>query len=410
MIKVHALFLLAAILSNAFAVTKANFKFVDYPDMANPNSSWGSICYSTATNKVIIGVTDHVSQVGIFEWDCSKKTMSRRNWVSQGGHLQWFQWQGKIHSQMVENRKDGWVYFGTDGGEGREEYYMDHANGYFGGFFMKYNPATFEIINLGNGRRYESIKEIGIDQVRQRLYGITYPATHFLIKDLATDSLIDKGSLNKAHVGRTLFTDDWGNAYYTDMRGGLIKYEPAADTLLWADDLLARDTAVTSVTAVRSGLRAWTRVPKTNEYFFITTWSRIFKLTAREKGLGKVEDLGHILEPTKDIKLKDIVGVNCPNMAFHPNKKLYFIAGGHGNYIKDDSTLVIEVDPALRTKKIIYAVSTDVISEATGSNVVDREGNLYFAARREGAVKSVGETIRGSAELIIFNPEKEIGK
>ncbi len=410
MTRLYLFFLFAVLFLNAFAVTNANFRFVDYPDMADPNSSWGSICYSTASNKVIVGVTDHISHVGIFEWDCAKKTINRRNWVAQGGHLQWFQWQGKIHSQIVENRKDGWMYFGTDGGEGREEYYMDHPNGYFGGFFMKYNPVTFEVVNLGNGRRYESVKEVGIDQVRQRLYGISYPSTHFLIKDLATDSLIDKGSLNKAHVGRTMFTDDWGNAYYTDMRGYLIKYEPTIDSFLWADVPLPRDTGVASVTNFRSGNRAWTRFKKTNEYYFLTAWSRIFRIIVQEKGFGKLEDLGYILEPTKDIPLKKIAVVNCPNMVCHPNHKLYFVAGGHGNYLGDDTTMVIEVDPSLHTKKILYRAPTSVIAEATGSNVVDNEGNLYFAARHDGNSSYSGESGSSRAQLIIFNPEKEINK
>ncbi len=34
------------------------------------------------------------------------------------------------------------MYFTTDGGESREEYFMNHPDGYSGGFFMKWNPGT----------------------------------------------------------------------------------------------------------------------------------------------------------------------------------------------------------------------------------------------------------------------------
>ncbi|MFH0918918.1 MAG: hypothetical protein V1913_01035 [Fibrobacterota bacterium] len=410
MIKALILLLAAAFCSGAPAISRANIRYVEYPDMANPHSSWGGICYSSASNKVIVTVCNHTDQIGLFEWDCEKKAIARRGWVAQGGHLQGFQWQGKVHSQVVENLKDGWLYFGTDGGESREENYMDHPNGYFGGFFMKYNPKTFELINLGNGRRYESIKEVGIDPVRQRVYGITYPADHLIIKDLATDSLYDKGCINKAHVGRTLFTDDWGNAYYTDMRGTLIKYEAAADSLIWADQPLARDTGVVEGWVLRSGNRAWARFQKTNEYYFTTSWSRIFKITVQEKGVGPIEDMGYILNPTKDLELKTIMSTNCPNLYCHPNHKLYMWAGGHNSGMKKNITSLIEVDPIAKTKKIVYDCPWTEMEEATGSQCVDKDGNIYFAARRHVDDAAHGESGSSRAILVVFNPEKEINK
>jgi len=403
--------LMVAILCPAsFAITKANIRYVAYPDMAKPHSSWGGIRYSTVANKVIVTVCDHTSQIGVFDWDCASKALTRRAWIDKSGHLQGFQWQGKVHSQVVENLKDGWLYFGTDGGEGREENYMDHPNGYFGGYFMKYNPKTFEIINLGNGRRYESIKEVGFDQVRQRIYGITYPSNHFIIKDLATDSLIDKGSINKAYVGRTLFTDDWGNAYYIDARGCLMKYEASADSFLWADKPLPRDTALVEGWVVRSGLRAWARFQKTNEYYFMTAWSSIHKITVQEKGIGLIEDMGYMLNPAKGIELKTIINANCPNLVCHPNHKLYMWVGGHEKTLKKDSTALIEFDPAKKTKTVVYECPWTELEEATGSQVVDRDGNIYYAARYHIKGAGHGESGSSRAVLAIFNPEKEISK
>jgi hypothetical protein len=330
--------------------------------------------------------------------------------VDKGGHLQGYQWQGKIHSQIVENLADGWMYYGTDGGESRQEAYMDHPNGYFGGYIMKYNPRTFEVVNLGNGRRYESVKELGLDPIRQRVYGITYPSTHLIIKDLKNDTLIDKGSLNKAYVGRTLFTDDWGNAYYADMRGTLLKYEAATDSLIWAARPLARDTAGIAPFVFRSGNVAWARYKKTNGYYFITSWSRIFKITVQEKGMGPIEDIGYFLDPSPVYPLKTIATSHAPNLACHPNHKLYLWVGGHNSSLKKDSTSFIEVDPVSRAKKIIYECGWTEVEEATGSQVVDRDGNIYYAATRRNAGDRAGQTGHGSAVLIVVNPEKEISQ
>ena len=43
----------------------------------------------------------------------------------------------------------------------------------------------------------------------------------------------------------------------------------------------------------------------------------------------------------------------------------------------------MEFDPKTHIHKIIYEYESDELAEATGSDIKDNEGNLYFAARRE---------------------------
>jgi len=403
-------FMTAMLAYASFAITLANMKTVEYPDMANPHSSWGSIGYSSETNKVIIGVCDHSEAIAIMEWNCRTKKMTRRNWVATSGHLQKWQWQGKIHSQITENKNDGWMYFGTDGGESREEFYMDHPRGYHGGYIMKYNPVTYETINLGSAIRYESIKELVVDQKNNRLYGISYPADHFFIKDLATDSLFDKGMINKAHVARTLFTDKWGNAYYTDMRSYLLKYEPARDTFIWSSDYIPVDSAKTPAWLRRDGLRAWAKNEKTGDYYFQTNYSRLLQIAPQEKGLGNIKDLGYLLDPSPEIADTSIISANSPNLACGKNSRLYYWIGGHGNYLVKDSICLVECDPKTKIKKILLKRPKSEICEATGSNIMDKEGNIYWAAYRSIPGKSTAESGNSRALLIIFNPEKELNK
>jgi hypothetical protein len=69
----------------------------------------------------------------------------------------------------------------------------------------------------------------------------------------------------------------------------------------------------------------------------------------------------------------------------------------------------MEFDPKTRTKRVLLAWPTTVLSEATGSDVKDREGNLYFAGRRDDpTISKFGESGGNRPFLILFNPERDI--
>ena len=390
--------------ATSFGISPGNLKFVEYPGFDEKHSTWGSIGYSAKYDKVIIGVCNHINKVAIYEYDCAKGTMSLRNWVAKGGHLQPFQWQAKIHTPIVENKKDGWMYFGTDAGESKAEYYMDHPDGYVGGFFMRYNPKTFELEALGQGLKQQSLKELQIDQIRQRLYGIAYPSAHFLIKDLKSDSLYDKGGLNKGHVSRVLFTDDWGNAYYNDIRGHLVKYQADADSFIFALDSLPH-YPTTEGWIIRTGMRAWARDKDT--YFIMTHWGRLLSFITQEKGLGPVGNIGDLWEdPSRSVD--SVISAGAPNLACGANHKLYYWVGGHGHYLLPDTAVFIECDPKTKNKTILYKFPIKTVMECTGSQIVDKRGNIYFAARRNAGTRSYGESGTSEPFLIIFNPQKEL--
>jgi hypothetical protein len=172
-------FCLALAALKATEITKKNLRFVDYPDFPEAHSTWGSIGFSSKHNKVFIGVTNHRDRVGLFEYDVTSSRMSLGGFIPQLAHLRDYQWQGKIHSQIVEG-PDGCMYFTTDGGESREEYLMEHPHGYSGGFFMKWHPVANRLTNLGVGLQYESIKDLAVDPVDGKIYAVSYPQVIFL--------------------------------------------------------------------------------------------------------------------------------------------------------------------------------------------------------------------------------------
>ena len=97
------------------------------------------------------------------------------------------------------------------------------------------------------------------------------------------------------------------------------------------------------------------------------------------------------------------------------NGNLYYFIGGHGNYVKKDTTVMMELNPKTKVKKVVMMFPTSELSEVTGNGVRDSAGNLYFAGRKirpknaetpEG-LPSIDDKV-SIPFMIQFNPEKEL--
>jgi hypothetical protein len=380
-------------------ITDKNITFIDYPDFPEAHSTWGSIGYNAKYNSVFIGVTNHRNKIGFYEYSPSLHEMKLKGFINNLGHLRSFQWQGKIHSKIVFG-SDGTGYFTTDGGESREEFLMDHPQGYAGGFFMKWNPATNQMNNLGMAMPYESLKDIEIDPKTNLLYAITYPQAHFILYDPATNNLKDLGRLASSHVPRVIFTDWWGNCYYVDWRQRLVKYEKDKGSLIFDKKSLPAFEG-TPGGKIITGITAFAKDEKNKIIYIITYGAKIIAFHPQKEGIGIVEDLGGVAD-TGD---KPAWGPYVPNLNLGNNGKLYYLVGGHGNYIMEDTGVLIEFDPQTKKHRIIYKFTSEELAEATGSDIKDKDGNLYFAGRKKDK-----KTSNSIPFMIKFNPEKEVRK
>lgn len=382
------------------AITEKNVAFIEYPDFPEAHSTWGSIGYNVASNRVHIGVTNHRNKIGLYTYDAVQNEMKLNGFIGDMAHLRNFQWQGKIHSKIVA-APDGSIYFSTDGGESREEYLMEHPQGYSGGYFMKWDPKTGGLTNLGLGMPYESIKDVDINPKTGMIYGISYPQAHFLVYNPAKNQMRDLGRLASSHVPRVLFTDWWGNCYYSDWRQRLVKYEAERDTLVFASESLPAFPG-TPGSKIITGITAYAKDEAKGIIYLITYGAKLIAFYPEKNGIGKVKDLGGVIETGNS----EAWGPYVPNLSIGKNGKLYYIIGGHDNYVIKDKTVLVEFDPDTSKKTILKEYPITVITEATGSDVRDKDGNLYFAARRNPS----GEGDFTSPFLIKFNPEKEIRK
>lgn len=372
-----------------------NIRFIEYPGFYGAGSTWGDIGYDPRHNKVYIGVTNHVDSVGLYEYNVAGKDMKLRGFIADMAHLRAFQWQGKVHSKFVADN-DGNMYFSTDGGDMRHLDFMDGPHGYAGGFLLKWDPVNKVLTNLGMGLQYESMKDIDIDTETGNIYAVTFPQVHFLVYDTKTNGLRDLGRLGGGHVPRVLFTDHWGNCYYVDWRQRLVKYEKSLDKLVFAKESLPAFPGTPGISII-TGITAYAKNKDASIIYLLTYGAKILAFHPAKTGIGKVEDLGGVFDATEREKWDYYV----PNLNIGNNGKLYYFIGGHGSFAKKDKTLLTEFDPKSRKKRILLEFPTTVLGEATGSDIKDKEGNLYFAGRTD----SLGVS---KPFMIKFNPDKEV--
>jgi hypothetical protein len=148
-------------------------------------------------------------------------------------------------------------------------------------------------------------------------------------------------------------------------------------------------------------------VDRANGIIYLVTYgSKLLAFHPQEHGIGRVDDLGGIF----DAPGQKPSGYYCPNLALGNNGKLYYFIGGHGMYAVERNTIVLmEYDTRAKTKRIAMKFPLRIISEVTGSDVRDPQGNLYFAGRKDDRAAAMrGESGASRPFMIKFNPEREV--
>jgi len=387
------------------SITDRNISFIRYPDFPAGSSTWGDIGYNPVYNTVYIGVTNHIDSVGLYEYKVAENKMQLKGFIGDMAHLRSFQWQGKVHSKIIADA-DGSMYFSTDGGDMRHLDFMNGPHGYVGGYFMKWDPAQEKLTNLGMGLQFESPKDIDIIPGTGIIYAITFPRVHFIVYNTKTNDLRDLGRLGSAHVPRVLFTDRWGNCYYTDWRQRLVKYEKSLNKLIFSKESLPAFPGTPGFTIV-TGITAYAGNKDAGIIYLITYGGKVLAFHPERTGIGKVVDLGGVF----DAEDKEKWNYYVPNLNFGNNGKLYYFIGGHGNFAIKNKTVLIEFDPMSGKKKIVFEYPTAILAEVTGSDVKDKNGNLYFAGRidiEDSSEKDFGDSPK--AFMIKFNPDREVNQ
>jgi hypothetical protein len=134
--------------------------------------------------------------------------------------------QGKIHAKIVVGA-DGRVWFASKQAhevfDTRPEYGADAA-GYPGGHLCYYDPKTGFSRSVGILQRQEGLMGGVIDDRRGRLYYRSEPKNHFLVYDIHTGEVQDRGHLGAAC--RYMAIDRHGAVYTVGRGQTLCRYDP----------------------------------------------------------------------------------------------------------------------------------------------------------------------------------------
>ncbi len=141
---------------------------------------------------------------------------------------------GKIHTPL-RLASDGKIYFGSHLGDHRCMT-GENPHRYGGGHFMCYDPATGRAEDLGVAHWPESVMRVELDETHNLLYGMTYPDGHFIIKNLKTGEITDKGKAAHSGYAMPLVLKD-GRAYWTSRQGHIGRYDPDKDTIEEASEI-----------------------------------------------------------------------------------------------------------------------------------------------------------------------------
>lgn len=132
---------------------------------------------------------------------------------------------GKIHTRPVEDSR-GRIYFGTmceDSGPTNIDPYS-----WEGPHWLRYDPATGRLENLGLVNRLWGLYGLAIDARRNRLFGTAWDG-HLYRYDIAADVTLDLGRIDNWDDLRHIAADDEGNVYGCYPKARIWKYDAVSE-------------------------------------------------------------------------------------------------------------------------------------------------------------------------------------
>jgi hypothetical protein len=191
--------------------------------------------------KVYVGAARYGDYAWLLRFDPAKKPLFMDKVVSlrqlTGERRSGIHTQAKIHAKIVVG-DDGRIWFASKQGheifDTRPEYGED-GDGYPGGHLCYFDPKTSFSRGMGILKKQEGVVAGAIDNKRGKLYYRSEPKNVFLIYDIATGEVRERG-----HVGascRYVAMDRDGNVYTVGRGATLCRYDPKTD---YVEDLAVK--------------------------------------------------------------------------------------------------------------------------------------------------------------------------
>lgn len=227
---------------------KIVLKSVDLPGNRREDGYWSAIGAGSDGKVYVALCTEGGGHAQFYIYDSKTGQMRHRADMAKvlGGYAEGIKTHAKVHSSIVEDLQ-GNIYFAT-GNMGAGPDIVDPTS-WEGGRWVKYDPKTDKLYNLGLVAPHRGIYGMAIDKKRSRLLALCREG-HFLIHDISTGRTTDKGRVCiKPHtVARTVVCDDEGNAYMTFHPDRIAKYDVKSDRVLDLSARMPSDPTVYPVT------------------------------------------------------------------------------------------------------------------------------------------------------------------
>jgi hypothetical protein len=180
--------------------------------------------------RVYVGAARYGGYAWLLRFDPAAKPVFMDKVVNMrqltGEHRQGINTQGKIHAKILVGA-DGKVWFASKQAheifDTRPEYGED-PDGFPGGHLCYFDPATGFSRSMGILKKQEGLMAGAIDDVRGTLYYRSEPKNHFLVYDIKTGDVRDRGQVGA--FCRYMAMDKNGAVYTVGREPYLARYDP----------------------------------------------------------------------------------------------------------------------------------------------------------------------------------------
>jgi len=227
---------------------KVVMKSLEFPGNNQEDGFWAGIC-AASDGRVYLGAcTEGGGHAHFYIYDSKTKKIIHRADIAQflGTAATGTRTHGKIHTQIREG-DDGNIYFAT-GSMGAGPIDVDPRS-WGGGHWIRYNPGTDALEDLGLVAYGTGIYGFAIDKGPEHLFGTGFDG-HFYVHELKTGRTFDKGRTANpgGWVARTIICDDEGNCYGTFVPDRMFKYDAKTGRVYDLSVRLPTDPATYPVT------------------------------------------------------------------------------------------------------------------------------------------------------------------
>lgn len=387
---------------------------------------WDGLC-AAGDGKVYSGLISEGETAHLYVYDPAKDANVLLFDIAEalGERGQGIRTSGKIHNRPVEDNQGNLYFVPLNNGSGPRT--IDYLS-WRGGRWLKYDPKTGRLENLGLVDEGVGIYPLTIDRSRDYLFGVGFTGYlyRFDIRNRVTKNL---GRVSNWDVCRNIFCDDQGNVYGSFPTARVWKYEAATEKVRDLSIRMPFDPTCFP-TQLRNPMidraydwRAvqWDPVEKVAYGVTCGSGSILFRFDPQDGPEGTITPLAKMCDSRfLDSPRKDIPYSTLAFALDSRNKKVYFVPSARAYAIQGYVETFGSKEPH---HLILYDIARGeridcgALQTADGRRVfgcegaaVAPDGTVYLCGQAEVSDKSKAtgsiDSIPVALHLVIYRPER----